>query len=75
MSQEQQHFSIRQAVTHQRETLGYVVYGEDSLYAMARRGGIKGIIRVGAKRTLLTRDFLERLLAGEVDTYELAATA
>ena len=75
MSQEQQHFSIRQAVTHQRETLGYVLYGEDSLYAMARRGGVKGIIRVGARKTFFTRDLLERLLSGELDTHELAATA
>lgn len=74
MVQEQQHFSVKEAVAHQRSTLGRVLFGEDALYSLARRG-VRGTIRVGQKKIFLTRELIERLLSGELDTHELAATA
>jgi hypothetical protein len=72
---EKTHYAVREFVTWQKENLGQTIFGEDGLYAMARRGGVRGIIRVGGKKVMFTRELLEQLLAGDLDTSQLLRTA
>lgn len=57
--------NARESVLWQREKFGRVIFGIDSLYAVARTGKIP-VVRVGEKKLFFPISSLEKLLSGEV---------
>ena len=58
-------FNAREALQWQISKFGRVIFGIDSLYAVARTGKVP-VVRVGEKKIFFPESSLERLMSGEV---------
>jgi hypothetical protein len=57
--------NARESVAWQKEKFGRVIFGIDSLYAVARTSKIP-VVRVGEKKIFFPVSSLEKLMSGEV---------
>jgi hypothetical protein len=60
-------YSAREALKWQKARFGRVIFGIDSLYAIARNKSVP-VVWVGTKKMFFPESSLEKLMAGEVAT-------